>query len=239
MRKSIVSTPAPDPALEEVRAPRHRLRRRRRSRSVEWLAVLLALITLGALAGVIGLLLAEREMARRIYPNISVRGVPLGRMTIDGARDAVERHYGAFLYNPVVLTYGERVWRPGAEELGLRLEIDDALREAFAYARNDSRARNLGTALAIWEQGVDLPLRLEVDQRAMQRYLARIAAELETPPQDAAVTLEGARVVVTPEQWGLQVLVDETLRDMTAAAQGLERATVAVRTRALAPRLLR
>ncbi len=236
MRKPIVSTPAPESALEEVRSPRRRLRRRR-SRGVEWFVVLLALIALGALAGVIGLLLAEREMARRIYPNISVRGVPVGGMTLDGAYGAVERHYGAFLYNPVVLTYGERTWRPGADELGLRLVIDAALNEAFAYARNDTRLNNLRTALAVWEQGVDLPLRLEVDQRAMQRYLARIAAELETPPQDAAVALDGARVVVTPEQWGVQVLVDETLRDITAAVQGLERTTVAVRTRALEPRL--
>ncbi len=234
MRKQLLSTSADERALDEALAPPPPAWLGRVS---EWLLVLCTLVVLALLSGTVGLLLAEREMARRIYPNISVRGVPVGGMTLAEARRAVERHYGAFLYNPVELRFGEHSWRPSAEELGLQLALDEALAEAFAHARGETRLKNLRHALAIWEQGVDLPLRLRVDQHAMQRYLLDVAAAVEQPPEDAAVALAGATVVVTPERWGTQVLVDETLQDITAAVQGMARAPVALRTRALEPRL--
>lgn len=234
MRKQLLSTSADERALDEALAP---LPPAWLGRVSEWLLVLCTLVVLALLSGTVGLLLAERELARRIYPNISVRGVPVGGMTLAEARRAIERHYGAFLYNPVELRFGEHSWRPSAEELGLQLDIDAALAEAFAYARGETRLKNLRHALAIWEQGVDLPLRLKVDQNAMQRYLLDVAAVVEQPPEDAAVALAGATLLVTPERWGTQVLVDETLQDITAAVQRMARAPVALRTRALEPRL--
>lgn len=234
MRKQLLSTSADERALNEALAPPPPAWLGRVS---EWLLVLCTLVVLALLSGTVGLLLAEREMARRIYPNISVRGVQVGGMTLAEARRAIERHYSAFLYNPVELRFGEHSWRPSAEELGLQLGLDEALAEAFAHARGETRLKNLRHALAIWEQGVDLPLRLRVDQHVMQRYLLDVAAAVEQPPEDAAVALAGATVVVTPERWGTQVLVDETLQDITAAVQRMDRAPVALRTRALEPRL--
>lgn len=234
MRKQLLSTSADERALDEALAPPPPAWLGRVS---EWLLVLCTLVVLALLSGTVGLLLAEREMARRIYPNISVRGVPVGGMTLAEARRAIECHYSAFLYNPVELRFGEHSWRPSAEELGLQLGLDEALAEAFAHARGETRLKNLRHALAIWEQGVDLPLRLRVDQHVMQRYLLDVAAAVEQPPEDAAVALAGATVVVTPERWGTQVLVDETLQDITAAVQRMDRAPVALRTRALEPRL--
>ena len=44
---------------------------------------------------------------------------------------------------------------------------------------------NVKTVQAIWEQGVELPLHVTVDEGAIQRYLLGIAAELEQAPRDA------------------------------------------------------
>lgn len=211
--------------------------RRRGGGLLGWLVVLLVVAAVLAVLAAGALLLGEREFAQRIYPNISVRGVPVGSLTPAEARTRLERHFDAFLYSPVELRYGERVWRPSAAELGVRLEINEALEQAFAYGRGDTRASNLRTAAAVWEQGVDLPLALELDQAALQRYLLAAAAQIEAPPGNADVRLDGWSVVVEPERWGTQALVDATLTDLTAALQGLERQSVALRTRSLEPRL--
>ena len=239
MREQFVSTPAHEQALEEaladLAAPRRR--RRRPGGLLAWLVVLLTSVALLALLATLAILVGERELGRRIYPNVSVRGVALGGLTPEQARRTVERHYSAFLYAPVELHYGDQTWRPSAEELGLRLAVDEALTAAFAVGRSDTRASNLRTAAAVWEQGVDLPLHLQVDQAAMQRYLLSVAAAVEAPAADADLRLAGARIALTPERWGTQALIDETMREITAAVQSLERQPIALRTRTLEPRL--
>lgn len=233
-----MSTTAHERALEEALADlpvRPRRRRRRIVGLFEWLLVLVAVATLIGATGALAIVLAERELARRIYPNISVRGVPIGGLTIDQARATLERAHGEFLYSPVELQYGEQSWRPAPADLGAQLMLDAALAEAFAFGRGNERITNLRRAAAVWEQGFDLPLRLQVDQAAMQHYLIALAAQVEVPPRNADLRLSGAEVLVQPEQWGTQVLVDETLADLTAALQILERRPLTLRTRTLAP----
>ena len=232
-----MSTSAHEQALEAALADLQPPRRRRLGGCFAWAVVFLVTVAVVTVVAVLAILVVERELARRIYPHISVRGVPVGGQTIDQARLTVERAYGQFLYSPVELEYGDRVWHPSPEELGVRLMIDPALEQAFALGRSDTRVDNLRRAAAVWQQGYDLPLRLEVDQPTMQRYLLSIAAEVEAPPYDASLSLIGPTVLVTPEVWGTQALVDATLTDLTAALQGLERQPVALRTRRLAPRL--
>ncbi len=71
----------------------------------------------------------------------------------------------------------------------------------------------------------------------MQHYLLQVATGVETPPTDADVSLAGADIRVRPEAWGRQVMVDETIAEITAAAQSLEPQPVILRTRALEPRV--
>ncbi|MFV9507136.1 MAG: VanW family protein [Oscillochloridaceae bacterium umkhey_bin13] len=228
---------------EQVHEPRvRRVRRRRRKRGffvrlIEWLIVLVALAAIVAALAALAVLIGERELGRRIYPNISIRGVAIGGLTPTDARAALERAYGEFLYAPVEIEAGGRVWRPAPEALGLSLELDHAVGEAFAFGRAETRAEQAQLAAATWQYGLDLPLHLRFDQQVAQQYLMQIARAVETPPQDANLTLEGTQIIVQPERWGTQVLVDETLADLTAAVQGLQRETIVVRTRLLEPRV--
>jgi vancomycin resistance protein YoaR len=233
------------PARQSTRTsatPRQRppARRPARQRSrlaafVNWLAVLTALLLLLGIGSMLALLLGERAYIGRIYPHISVRGVDVGSADTTAARGKLLQHYEDFLQQPVELVYGEQVWRPSAAELGISLEIDEALRHAVTLGRAETRLDSIRTVAAIWEYGVDLPLRAKIDQQAMQSYLLKVADEVEQSPQNADLHLDGAEVVVTPEEAGTQVLVDATLADMTVALQRLEPQRVALRTRALTP----
>jgi len=44
---------------------------------MEWLLVIFALVNLAGLLGYGAILIFERTLAERIYPNISVRGLPI------------------------------------------------------------------------------------------------------------------------------------------------------------------
>lgn len=227
MRNQIVST---GPGL-------NRSRRRRRGivGLLEWLLVLCSIGVIVAAVGAMALIMIERDFALRLYPNLSVRGVTLGGMRVNAAEQALLRAHHSFLTNPIAIQYGTQSWRPSAAELGLNLDLTEALNTAYSFGRGDTRVENLRTAAAIWEQGVDLPVTLTIDQTVMQAYLQQIAAEVDTPPQSADLRLDGPNIRVTPERWGTQVLVDDMLAEMTAAAQSLTPQTITLRTRALEP----
>lgn len=226
----------PDQTVSQPAAQRGSVRRtRRRSRRGWWVLLLMLLASVGLVAG--ALVYLEQSYAGRILPNVSVRGVPVGNLTRDDARAAIEAAFAPFLAQPVVLTYSGRSWTPTLAELGVTLEIDEALDAALAVGRGNDLFTNLQQIGAVWQYGVELSLRLSIDQEAMQRYLLARVAEVERPAVDARLVLNGTTVQVEPSAAGRQVLVTETLHEILAAIQDLNPDTVALRTRALEPAL--
>ncbi|MFQ3663989.1 MAG: VanW family protein, partial [Chloroflexaceae bacterium] len=103
--------------------------------------------------------------------------------------------------------------------------------------RGHDPVTNLGEMFAVYRDGLELPLHLTVDHAAMQAYLMSRAAQVERPARDAQIALDGTLITVTPAVPGQQVLINETLHELTAAVQSLAPRTVALRTREVAPRL--
>jgi vancomycin resistance protein YoaR len=204
----------------------------------EWLLLVLALLAiLAAVAGML-LLYSERDFSHRIYPNVGIRGVAVGAQTPGSAERRLEQHYAAFLSYPVELHYAGRVWQPTLKQLGAELDFAAALEQAYTIGRTDTRADNLRTVAATWEHGVELPLHLRIDQTVMQRYLLSLTREVERAPRNAELQLAGTEVTLLPDATGTQLLVDETLVEITSALQSLEPQVVALRTRELPPRLV-
>ncbi|MFN3372712.1 MAG: peptidoglycan binding domain-containing protein, partial [Chloroflexus sp.] len=189
---------------------------------MEWLLVLTALAGLAALLSYGAILLGERLLAERIYPNISVRGLPIGGLTRAEARAILQRRYADFLSAPVTLSFEGQLWRPAVEDLGLSLAIDEAIDAAFAIGHDLHWQTNTRIAAATWQYGVDLPLRLRFDQRIAQQTLRAIAAEIDRAPVEASVELRDGIIVVGEEQWGRQTLIDDTIADIAAAVQSLQ-----------------
>ncbi len=224
--------PAAVPASAERAAPRPR------STFVATLSwVILAIAVLALLGEGITLLVlfGERDYTGRIYPNISIQGVAVGGKRIEAARETLQHHYADFLDAPVTLTYDDRTWHPDARQLGITLDIEGALQQATAIGRSENRATNAQQITTVWDAGTTIPLHLQIDQAAMQRYLLTIAHEIEAPPHSASVVLQGADVQVLPEAFGLQLLVDETMQDMLTGLDSLQPHQVTLRTRMLSP----
>lgn len=201
-----------------------------------WL-ILALLLLIGVIAAGGALVALDRRYAGKIYPNVSVRGVSVGELTPAMARAALERQFASFLAQPVILTYGDQIWTPTLADLGVRLEIDRAVEQAYLAGRGHDLFTNLGEVFTVYRDGLELPLHLTVDQAAMQTYLLSRAVQVERPASDARIVLDGGLIAVTPATTGQQVLINETLHELTTALQSLVPQTVALRTRAVAPRL--
>lgn len=203
---------------------------------IGWPIVILIVLALLAEAGTLVLLFGERDYSDRIYPNIRVQGLDLSNHTTETAYIALEKRYETFMRNPIELRYGDLSWYPTGHDLGITFDFDSALNEAMKIGRTDTRMENTRTIAAVWEQGIDLPLSISVDQRAIQDYVVSIAEMLNAPSRNADVALQGEHLIITAEKPGIQILVDESIQDITAQLQHLKpQQSVELRTRTITP----
>lgn len=177
------------------------------------------------------------ERQQRIIPNVSVRGFAIGQMTRDEAQTTLHHHYADFLTTPVTFELEGYTFQPTPEQLGLTLEIDEAVEQAYELGHRRNPFLSLWETQSVWQHGTDIPLRLTVDQRALQTYLAAVAHEVDRSPVDATLAINGGQVVSSPAKRGRQLLVDATMQDIPFALQHLEPLSVTLQTRPLHPAL--
>ena len=195
---------------------------------------LLVLVLLGAGGGLYYL---DRSYQGKIYPNITVQGLNVGELTPQEAEAALRAHYGAFLQRPVALTYADQTWRPGYADVGIDFDFKGAIDSAYRAGRGNGLIENLQEIYAIWQNGLELPVNATIDQNKLRAYVAGVSADLERAPADAQLRLDGTTVSTQPARVGRQVLIDQTVGELTAALATFTPQTVALKTREIAPRL--
>lgn len=200
-----------------------------------WLVRSVLALLLIVAVGIGSLLVFERVFATRIYPNISIQSVAVGAMTHAEAITALQDRYAEFMQRPVTLIYGDRVWTPSLADLGMQLEMDSAVEHALVTARYQEAGERWHAISAVGMYGLDIPLRLRIDQRVLRSYLLMHLAAVEQAPQDGQLLLKEIEPVVIAARPGVQVLVDATMQDIIGSVQALQPQTVAVRTRSLHP----
>ncbi|MBV9788732.1 MAG: VanW family protein [Chloroflexi bacterium] len=210
--------------------------RRRSGRGWWWkLPLMLSVLLVGA--GFAGLAWLDREYTNRIYPNVALQGVNLSQKTQAEAKAAVEQKFGSFLKQPITITYQGTTWQPTPEELGVRVDVDRAVNEAYNAGRGNGLVENLQQVGTIYQEGLDLPLRVSIDGNVLNSYLTGIVTELEQPPTEATLTIAEAQVQTTDSVKGRMALIDDTASEVVRSLQTLQPQTVALRTRELEPRL--
>jgi len=199
--------------------------------------VILSLLVLLMLAAGGGLYYLDRSYQGKIYPNVTVQGLNVGELTQQEAEAALRARYGAFLQHPATLTYGDQSWQPSYADVGISFDFKGAIDSAYRAGRGNGLIENLQEVYAIWENGLDLPVHVTFDQNKLRAYVASVSADLEQAPIDAQLRLDGTTVVTQPSRTGRQVLVDQTVGELSAALVTFAPHTVALKTRDIAPRL--
>jgi vancomycin resistance protein YoaR len=233
---------APATARERVAARRARLRaRNERSQQpgahhfssalgILSLAVLIVILVVGG-----STLLFRQVYTSRIMPGVSVQGHLLEGLSVAEARALLEQRFGALTTAPVTFVLNGRSWRPTAAEIGIQVEFDSAVAEAYRVGRDTRLGDQLRRLSTAQESRIDLPIRITLDERRLHAYLGEIAGTVEIAPQSANLVASQGRVLSTPARSGQQVLIDDTARDVIAALPRLEPYTATLQVRTLAP----
>lgn len=141
-----------------------------------------------------------------IVPGVSVMGVDVGGLTIDEAERYLARHFEAKVKEPIQIYLGGESWSELPANLGVDVDLRRMVEAAGEVGQSGSLIERMWTRLVALSRGVDIPIDVAVDQRAVEEWLERIAASVERPPKDASLIVSPDGLVsIVPSQTGYTV----------------------------------
>ena len=169
--------------------------------------------------GVIGFEIAH---SGKIFPGVSVGALDLSGLT---PAEATARVAAAFTYpqtGRIFLQDGKEAWQVSPDELGLYLDPELSVTQAYEIGRKGNIFINVVAQFHTWQSPVNLSPVYIYDQRRAHQYLTNLAAQINKPVVEASVGLAGIDVQVRSGQTGRELDVPATLARISPQIQGLQ-----------------
>ncbi|MGH2549693.1 MAG: peptidoglycan binding domain-containing protein, partial [Thermomicrobiales bacterium] len=178
-----------------------------------------------AAVGAAALLPARSE--GKFYPGVNIAGIDLSGLSQADAVAALDQRVSAFNTTAVTYVYQNQTWAFSAEQLGITVDVDGAIAEAWSHGRGDGIT---GRYQALLDQSsVSVPLTARVNSATMNTALQTIATALNTEPIDATFGMDGTEISITSEVAGRTLNLDGARTDTLNAIGTLQPSTVMLR----------
>jgi lipoprotein-anchoring transpeptidase ErfK/SrfK len=174
-----------------------------------------AAVLVAALA-VAGAYAYDRSQEGKIAEGVTIDGIDVGGMDADEAEAKVRRELLRPLDKPLRATYRDRKWSLPEEKLKVRADVEGAVARAVEVSREGDLPTRIGRYLGGDELEVGISAQVEYSRRAINKFVRRIADDLERAPRDASVvpTADALEVVAAhPGRKLRDVRLTEELRE--------------------------
>lgn len=189
-------------------------------RSFRGAAAVLAVLALVSLGVAVSLGPSFSVSGREILPGVEVGDVPVGGKTPDQAERAVRERVAQL--EEVRLSGGGQEVTLRTEEVGLDPDVRTSVESAYKVGREGNLFERLGDRIGSSFGTVEVPLRLEYDSAAMDRWIEDLERELGEKVRPADVVTDGGEAEVVPAREGYRLDTAETSRNVREAVESLE-----------------
>lgn len=163
----------------------------------------------------------------KFYPGVNIAGIELGGLSQADAKAALDQRVAAFLSSAVTYVYQDKSWAFTAEQLGISVDVDGAIAEAWSHGRGDGIT---GRYQALLDQSDrSIPLSAHVNSATLDTALQTIATALNTDAINATFGMDGTAISITSETTGRTLNVDSARTDTLNTIGTLQPSTVMLR----------
>jgi lipoprotein-anchoring transpeptidase ErfK/SrfK len=161
------------------------------------------------IAGAVGAYAWDNSKSGEIAEGVRVGNVELGGLDEKQASELLRHELVKPLEEPVVVTFDGEDYTLHAEDLDVRADIDGIVSEALTVSREDG----LPTRLIRYATGGEVNHKIEPDvafsETAIERFVAGVAAKVNTEPQDASIEPSTTSLEPVPGRDGRALREDE------------------------------
>jgi vancomycin resistance protein YoaR len=175
-------------------------RRRGRRRLRIFIAACAVIVVL-----LLGLLIDSALYYGKVHTGVSVAGQSLSGLTRDEAKAAISGLVANAAKNPVTLTSGEKSWTVLPADVGTKIDVALAVSQAMDVTRRSNFFVDGFRRFILYFTEEDVFLKGTVDSAKMSEVLAGIAQEIDVPPVDPALAVDGTEIRTIEGKKGLVV----------------------------------
>jgi lipoprotein-anchoring transpeptidase ErfK/SrfK len=173
-----------------------------------------------------------------IAEGVKIGGVPVGGLREGAARSKLERRLLARLNDRVTLHSGTHTWTLDPRRAHVRVDIQNMLKQAVDVSRAGTIFSRTARGLFGGAVNRDIPIVVSYSHPAVRRLTAKIRAELDRPPRDAAVQPTASGLDTVPGRPGVTVQSDKLGSRIDKVLSGaVASRAVGVPTRKLNPKV--
>src|SRR5512143_37654 len=173
-----------------------------------WAFVVLIALAACLLVLAFGFIAFQIYFSARVLPGVSVWNIELSGKSLDEAAAALDAAFKAkFNTARVDLSDGRQAWIANPIDLGIYFDA-----RATAQAALDLSQRGVEGQTQVLLNGADLAPRIVFSPNLARAYFEQVAAQINRPPIDAGVQLNGTQVITTPAQIGRELDVAAALK---------------------------
>lgn len=183
-----------------------------------------------------GLALYSSGHDGRIYRGVRVMGVDVSGQTPAQARATLLSAAARYGDAPLTVRQGAQEWRVAPRALGLSLQVDPLVREAYAQGRSGSGPEQLWRRTALAGAPAEIAPRYRIDRNALQRYVRSLEAPIARAPIDSQLSLRAdGSLVASAERAGQKLDAGTAVRRLGEHIGGLRSEAVELPVLPVAP----
>lgn len=193
-------------------------------RGARWALWIVTGLLMVALVGVTAFSLAwQGQYAGKVYPGVSALGIDLGGKTPDEARNLLSDKVQGFIAQPLVLTWRGKEWRPSADQIGVKVDVNSAVNQAFNVGRTSDLFSNVSQQWISAQSGYIVPVTVQFSEPVLQDYLNNIAeGEINQKLFEGDVRLDGTQIVALPGKEGRELRIYDTIEAVRKSVATLQ-----------------
>jgi lipoprotein-anchoring transpeptidase ErfK/SrfK len=188
--------------------------------------IAVVIVVLVAAAVVAGAYFYDHAQEGKIASGVTVDGVDVGGMTAEDAEAKLRRELLRPLDKPVRAKFGEQTWKLSPAALKVRADVHGAVDEAVAASREGDIFTRLGRYVGGNEIELALSADLAYSHSAINKFVRKVAGELDQQPRDASVDPGADELEVVASQPGRKVRDNRLERELREAVLGNDRTVV-------------
>lgn len=164
-----------------------------------------------------GYIVLQQKYQNRFYEGIFIDNTDVSGLTVGDAKRKLKTTLPA---NEDVITIraNDQSVASSTAELGLHEEFDSALNQGIQFGRSQGFVQNLGNIFQAWTRTKVFRSELAFDPIEVQDFVNQLAIKANQPGEDPKATLKGKQIEITPGKMGTTIVIEETTKNILAAA---------------------